>query len=87
MATAKEVSDTARVRAMSAYKDWLEGGRSPKELQTKYGVGSARMYQLIHKGERLSTPTRHWSYGTLTDNEAKELAPGKDWLIVLTKGW
>jgi hypothetical protein len=87
MATAKEISDTARVRAMSAYKDWLEGGRSPKELQARYGVGHARMWQLIQKGERLSTPTRHWSYGTLTDNEAKELAPCKDWLIVLTKGW
>jgi hypothetical protein len=87
MATAKEVSDTARVRAMSAYKDWLEGGRSPKELQTKYGVGSARMYQLIHKGERLSTPTQHWSYGTLTDNEMKALAPCKDWLTVLAEDW
>ena len=87
MATAKEISDTARVRAKSAYKDWLEGGRSPKELQMKYGVGSARMYQLIHKGERLSTPARHWSYGTLTDTEAKELAPCKDWLTVLAGGW
>jgi hypothetical protein len=87
MATAKQISDTARVRSMSAYKDWLEGGRTPKELQTKYGVGRARMQQLIHKGERLSTPTRHWSYGTLTDNEAKALAPLKNWLTVLAGDW
>ncbi len=87
MATAKELSDTARIRAMSAYRDWLEGGMSPAELRAKYSVGRERMRQLIQKGRRLSTPTRHWSYGTLTSTELRGLAPLKDWLQELSEGW
>lgn len=75
MATAKEISDTARERAMGAYRDWLSGEYTPDMLRKKYGVGYSRVYQLINKGRRLSTPTRHWSYGILHKAELVELAP------------
>jgi len=86
MATAKELSDTARIRAMSAYRDWLEGGMSPAELRAKYSVGRERMRQLIQKGRRLSTPTRHWSYGTLTSKEARDMQPMREFLEGVANG-
>lgn len=83
MATAKEISDVARLRAMGAYKDWLENGKRAGALREKYGVGYNRIGQLVRKGERLCTPTRHWSYGTLTKAERDELMPLRDWLALI----
>lgn len=80
MATAKEISDTARERAMSVYRDWLENGKRAGLLREKYGVGYSRIGQLVRKGERLCTPTRHWSYGTLHKAELVELTPMRAFL-------
>lgn len=80
MATAKEISDTARERAMGAYRDWLSGEYTPDMLRKKYGVGYSRVRQLIKRGKRLCTPTRHWTYGILHKAELVELAPMQEFL-------
>lgn len=84
MATAKEISDEARVRAMSAYMDYLGRKLTPDQMRKKYGVGYSRVRQLIVRGERLCTPNQHWSYGLLTAEERKELMKIRDQIELLS---
>ena len=83
MATAKERNEIATTRAMNAYRDYVDNGKKPGLLCEKYGVGYARIYTLIQKGERLSTPKHHRTYGLLTDEELEDLNHIKDWLEFL----
>ena len=83
MATAKERNQEAVTRAMSAYRDYLDNGEKGGLLCEKYGVGHARIYTLIQKGRRLSTPYHHWTYGLLTDEELQDLDHIKDWVEFL----
>jgi len=85
MATAKERNEVATTRAMNAYRDYIDNGKKPGLLCEKYGVGYARIYTLIQKGERLSTPKHHQTYGFLTTEELTDLNYIKDWLEFLTK--
>ena len=83
MATAKERNEIATTRAMNAYRDYVDNGKKPGLLREKYGVGYARIYTLIQKGERLSTPKYHRTYGLLTNEELEDLNHIKDWLEFL----
>lgn len=86
MATAKEISDTARIRAMDAYRDRIEGILTPMEMRKKYGVGPSRMQQLVNRGKRLSGNKHHWTYGLLTSKELVELAPCHALLAAVAEG-
>ena len=85
MATAKERNEIATTRAMNAYRDYIDNGKKPGLLCEKYGVGYARIWTLIQKGKRLSTPKHHWTYGLLTDEELKDLNHIEDWPEFLAK--
>jgi len=86
MATAKEISDTARIRAMSAYRDSLDPGCTPGLLREKYGVGYTRIRTLIATGKRLCNAKHHWTYGSLVKGERADLLPLKDWLTDIAEG-
>lgn len=87
MATAKERNEIATTRATNAYRDFLDNGKQALMLREKYGVGYARIYTLVEKGRRLSTPVHHWTYGVLTSEELADLNHIKDWPEFLTKEW
>lgn len=82
MATAKQISDSARARFMRAGSLRMNGLTYAK-IGAEMGVSAARARELAMRFERDCTRIARW--GGLKPHEYMALEPLQDWLEFLTK--
>ena len=82
MATAKQISESARVRFTQAGSLRMHG-LTYAQIGAEMGVTRERARQLVLRFERDCTKTAHW--GGLKPHEYMALKPLQGWLDFLTK--
>lgn len=82
MATAKQISESARVRFTRAGSLRMRG-LTYAQIGAEMGVGGPRARELVLRFDRDCERTARW--GGLKPNEYMALKPLQDWLDFLTK--
>jgi hypothetical protein len=82
MATAKQISESARIRFMRAASLRMHGLTFAK-IGVEMGVSTARARELVLRFDRNCTYTARW--GELKPHEYMALKPFQDWLEFLTE--